>query len=275
MVLVPGLQGRWEWMEPAVRALARRARVVAYSLCDEPTSGYRCAAGDGFDAYVRQLETVLDRAGLVRAVVVGVSYGGLIAAEFAATRPGRAAGLVLASALPPTWRPSRRDLFYMRHPWIGSPAFVLSAPLRLAPEVIAARRTPAGIVAFGVRHAWRLLTAPTSPARMAQRARRAAAHRFADLGQVRVPALVLTGEARLDRVVDPRLTCAYLRLLPQARAAVLPDTGHIGIVTRPEAFADLVVAFARECAVAAGAESGGRAAAGREAARRPLGAAAW
>ena len=30
LVLVPGMQGRWEWMTPTVEALARRFRVACY-----------------------------------------------------------------------------------------------------------------------------------------------------------------------------------------------------------------------------------------------------
>ena len=32
VVMVPGIQGRWEWMKPAVDALAERCRVVTFSL---------------------------------------------------------------------------------------------------------------------------------------------------------------------------------------------------------------------------------------------------
>ena len=38
IVLIPGIQGRWEWMKPAVEALARRSRVITFSLADEPTA---------------------------------------------------------------------------------------------------------------------------------------------------------------------------------------------------------------------------------------------
>jgi len=58
----------------------------------------------GFDAYVAQVRQALDQAGVDRAVVCGVSYGGLVAAAFAAAHPDRVAALVLASALPPSWR---------------------------------------------------------------------------------------------------------------------------------------------------------------------------
>src|SRR2546423_808767 len=32
LVVIPGVQGRWEWMRPALRALARRCRTISYSL---------------------------------------------------------------------------------------------------------------------------------------------------------------------------------------------------------------------------------------------------
>jgi hypothetical protein len=38
VVLVPGIQGRWEWMAPAVDALASRCRVITFSLADEPSA---------------------------------------------------------------------------------------------------------------------------------------------------------------------------------------------------------------------------------------------
>ena len=41
LVMIPGIQGRWEWMKPAVDALARRCRVITFSLADESSSGGR------------------------------------------------------------------------------------------------------------------------------------------------------------------------------------------------------------------------------------------
>lgn len=246
MVLVPGIQGRWEWMRPAVDAMARHGRVVSYSLCDEPSSGDPCAPEMGFDNFVRQLESVLDRAGLDRAVLVAVSFGGLIVSEFAARHPRRVAGLVFASALPPTWIPTWREVFCMRRPYLGGPAFILTSPGRLLPEIFTAMplgRAPA----FAARYTWNVMTAPTTPGRMARRARWGAAHRFSSIAHVTAPALVVTGEDHLDRVVRPDLTRECLRLLPNARAEVLTGTGHVGLVTRPEAFAGLVGRFAAEC----------------------------
>src|SRR5215510_13994505 len=101
IVIVPGIQGRWEWMKPAVDALAGRCRVITFSLADEPTCGGRFDPSHGFDSYVEQVTEAMDLAGVASAVVAGVSYGGLVAAAFAARHPERVSGLVLVSAVPP------------------------------------------------------------------------------------------------------------------------------------------------------------------------------
>ena len=135
IIVVPGLQGRWEWMGPAIDALATYGRVVTYSLADERSSGFPCDPARGFESYLAQLDAVFAEAAVERAVLVGVSYGGLVAAEFAARHPGRTLGLVLASALPMGWTPDARARFYLRAPRLLSPLFVLSSPLRMYPEL--------------------------------------------------------------------------------------------------------------------------------------------
>ena len=70
------------------------------------------------------------RADLRDALVIGVWYGGPVAAEFAARHPGRVRGLVLVSALPFGWHPDERARFYLRAPRLLSPLFciALTAP---------------------------------------------------------------------------------------------------------------------------------------------------
>lgn len=243
IVLIPGLQGRWEWMRPAVDALAKRHRVITYSLCDEPSSGFTCDPAKGFDNFVDQLAAVLDRAGLDHAIVAGVSYGGLVAAEFAARHPSRVSALVLASALPTDWAPDARARFYMTSPRLLSPFFFATAPGRLNQEVAAALPALGARLGFMARQGMRVASAPASPALMAQRIRWTEAHDFADPIQVTAPALIVTGEPGLDRVVPVELTRRYLHTLRSAQHVVLARTGHLGIVTRPDAFAELVGRF--------------------------------
>ena len=86
LVLIPGLQGRWEYMRPAVDALSAWFRVITFSL-----------QGADLDALVQQAVAALDRAEIERATICGVSFGGLVALRFAARQPARCGALVLAS----------------------------------------------------------------------------------------------------------------------------------------------------------------------------------
>lgn len=246
VVLVPGIQGRWEWMAPAVDALAEHCRVLTFSLCDEPSSGFDCDPARGLDNYLAQIDEALSRARLADALVIGVSYGGPVAAEFAARYPARVRGLVLVSALPFGWKPDRRARFYLRAPRLLSPLFCVASPRRMAPELRSALPTLPARLRFSAASLQRVMRAFMSPARMARRIEWLQSHEFADPGAISAPALIVTGEDRLDRVVPPDQTRRYLDSLPSARAAVLPGTGHLGYLTKPHEFAEIVTRFAVE-----------------------------
>jgi pimeloyl-ACP methyl ester carboxylesterase len=243
LVLVPGIQGRWEWMKPAVDVLAERCRVITFSLADERTSGVAFDPARGFASYVDQIRDAMDQAGLASAAICGVSYGGLIAAAFAARHPDRTAALILVSAIPPSWKPDPRVRFFLRAPRLLSPLFCVGS-LRLYREIAAATPGVLPGIGAGVRHGVTALTHPFSPIRMARRAQLLEGLDLArELKAVRVPALVVTGEADLERVVPVQLTREYLAIWPNAESATIAHTGHLGLITRPVAFADLVVPF--------------------------------
>ncbi len=245
VVLIPGVQGRWEWMTPTVDELAKHCRVLSFSLGDEPTSGAAVDERAGFDAYLQQVEDALQRANVQQAILIGVWYSGLIATEFACRYPHRVRGLVMVSALPPGWQPDARVRFYMRAPVLLAPVFAVTSPMRLFPEVRAALRTGAR-VRFMTSALRRALVTRVSPSRMARRVRWIETYKFSDASAVHIPALVVTGEEHLDRIVAPELTRKYLALWPHARYHRLAATGHIGSMTKAAEFARLVSAFANE-----------------------------
>jgi pimeloyl-ACP methyl ester carboxylesterase len=244
LVLVPGIQGRWEWMRPTVDALSAHFRVLTYSLAGEFTSEHAFDDGLGFDSFVAQLDRVLDEAGLSNAVVCGVSYGGLIAARYAGLRPQRVRALVLASALAPGYTPDDRVRFYARAPWLLTPLFCVNAWRRSRPEVRTALPGSRERLAFSVGQIWRVAAHPTSPGLMRDRI---ALLEGVDFGpcvrSITAPTLVMTGERELDRVVPPDHSAGYLRLLAHAEHLTFERTGHIGVVTRPGRFAEIVADF--------------------------------
>ena len=246
VVLVPGIQGRWEWMKPAVDALAASCRVVTFSLADERTCGGSFDAARGFDCYVDQVGAAMDQANISSAVICGVSYGGLIAAAFAARHPGRTSALALVSALPPSWKPDSRVRFYLHAPRLLAPLFCV-ASLRLYREIAAATPGVLPGIRAAVRHGATAATHLFSPKLMARRVRSLEQLDLnPELNGVRAPVLVITGEARLERVVPVHLTHEYVAIWPHARMATLRNTGHLGLITKPAEFAKLIAAFVSE-----------------------------
>lgn len=243
IVLIPGLQGRWEWMRPTVDALAKHYRVITFSLCDERTSPFPCDPEKAFENYIDQVDLALDRARLDRAVIAGVSYGGLIATEFAARRPQRVSGLVLANALHKSWTPNSRQQQFLSAPRLLSPLFVVTAPRRMRAEMRAAFPRVGERLRFMTKYGACVAFALASPAKMARRVTWASAHRFADGHAVKAPVLLVTGEPDLDKVVPVDVTRRYLGELVGAQHVVLERTGHNGLVTRPDDFASLLGRF--------------------------------
>jgi len=246
VVVVPGVQGRWEWMKPGIEALAQRSRVITFSLADEPSSGARFDETLGFWNYVDQARDALEARGLDRAAICGVSFGGLIAAAFAARYPARVSSLILVSALPPSWRPDARASFYLRHPWLLTPLFCAGA-FDFYGEIAAANNTWWSGIAAACGAGINVLRHMFHPGRMARRVHLLTSARIdTELTRVKVPVLVVTGEESLERVVPPRLTREYAAIWPHARVETLRRTGHLGMITRPHDFAAIVSRFVAE-----------------------------
>ncbi|MBG6087717.1 alpha/beta fold hydrolase [Actinomadura viridis] len=216
--------------------LADRFRVIAR---DAP--GYASAADPpgppGMDGYADAAVAVLDGLGLERAHVLGVSWGGVIAARIALRHPDRLRSLILAD--------STR----------GSGT---------SPEKAAAMRARGaelaglGPAAFARRRAARLLSPAATPREVARVAEAMAAavrmpgYGYAAesmaatdhgplLGRIRARALVLVGEH--DAVCPPAESRLIAAAVPGARYAEIPGAGHLSNQERPAEFARAVRDF--------------------------------
>lgn len=244
LIVIPGIQGRWEWMKPALGELKKRCRVVSYTLCGDAGSGMKFERALGFNNFMRQLDRVYETAGFERAALCGVSYGGFIALRYAATRPERVSSLILSSSPSPGWVPNDRQRRYVSSPWRSAPAFVAGAPFRIWPEIRAAYDTSRERVAFTMRHAARVVTAPIFPPVMAERVTVQQAMDFApDCAQIKAPTLIVTGEDDLDRIVPAQVTRRYQELIRGAQYIQMKRSGHLGLLTHPAEFADIVSGF--------------------------------
>jgi pimeloyl-ACP methyl ester carboxylesterase len=247
LIFIPGLQGRWEYLRPAIDALSQSHRVITFPLCDEPSAGAPFQRERGFDAYVAQVESVLDEAKIARAAMCGISFGGLVALRAAATIPERVTALVLASTPGPGFHLKRRHRLYARVPWLFGPLFAAESPSRLRAEVKAALPDEAERRHFMRRQMLTFRQAPLSVARMAARALLIESYdRTADCSRIACPTLIVHGEPSLDFVVDAHETASYAQLVKGARVAQMERTGHLGSITHPRRFAEIVGDFLNE-----------------------------
>jgi pimeloyl-ACP methyl ester carboxylesterase len=244
LIVVPGIQGRWEYVRPAVEALAAHFHVITFALAGEPASGLTFDTARGLDNYADQIARVMDERGLERAAVCGISFGGLGALRFAASAPGRVSALVLVSTPGPGWRQARRHAFYARFPWLCMPLFVAETPLRLHREITRAIPRWRARAAFSIDQTVNLMTAPISVASLAERARILDRIDVAgDCARVSGATLIITGEHELDRIVPVAGTAGYAELIAGARLASIANTGHLGCNTQPAEFANIVRTF--------------------------------
>ena len=194
------------------------------------------------------MRAALDQRGVERAIVCGISFGGLVALRFAAAHPDRTRGLVLASTPGPGWHLRRRHEIYARLPYLLGPLFLAETPWRLRREMAAAFPEHAGPLAvrgLAAQDAVRRTAVACADGR--PRADDCDVDAVADCARITAPTLVVTGERALDHVVPVDGSIGYVSLIRGARGVVLERTGHLGSITRPAAFAAIVRDFAAGC----------------------------
>ena len=236
VVLLHGASGNLQDMRVALGdRLAARYRVI---LVDRPGHGWSDRPdGIGDASPARQaalIHQALERIGVTRAIVVGHSWSGTLAAAYALDYPDSVAGLVLLAPV--------------THPWPGgvgwyNPIVTLPVLGALFSHVVA---LPLGelLIGPGVQSVF----APQSPP--ADYIERAAVelvlrpHEFTanaeDLtglkafvtaqapryGAIQVPTAVITGD--IDKTVSPRIHAMTIAtMLPRGKLTVLPGIGHM------------------------------------------------
>jgi pimeloyl-ACP methyl ester carboxylesterase len=240
------------WLDPSTRGTPYGTLPPALRGMDalvlpgpgEAVERARTPIDDGGERRRITVRAVLDAAGSERAVVLGISEGGSMSALFAATHPERVTALVLASTPGPGWTPNAAQARYIGAPWRTFPEFCVTAAGRLGGELVRALPDWPSRIGFTLGQLVNVVSAPAIPGLMAQRVRLMQQTSVApDCARITVPTLVITGADDLDRVVPVSSSKEYLRLIPHAKYAVMPDTGHLGSLMQPARFAGIVKEF--------------------------------
>lgn len=217
---------------------------VAFGLSEHPEPGsWRGTNPYSLAGEVEGTVALMDALDIERAVLIGSSSGGALAAQLALDHPERVAGLVLVGAAvlqaggPPVW--SRPLLFTPQLQRLG-PLFMRqfggssgedlyraawSDPDRIEAADLAAYRRPLQAEGWD-RALWELTKASRRPP--------VADH----LGDITVPVLVVAGAG--DRIVPPALSEELARRLPNAVLALFDDCGHLPHEECPSQFLAVV-----------------------------------
>jgi pimeloyl-ACP methyl ester carboxylesterase len=173
-------------------------------------------------------DDVLDALGIEQAALAGLSFGAMIAAEYAAHYPKRVSRLVLISPLG-LWN----DAYPVADLW-GLPAPELPRLLYADPSR-AQTTTASGDVEAIVK----LVSGMTSVARFLWPIPDRGLGRR--LYRITAPTLIVHGED--DALVPVRYADDFLRALPNARKVIVPDAGHLLGVEAPTATLEAARAF--------------------------------
>jgi pimeloyl-ACP methyl ester carboxylesterase len=257
LLLVHGLSGCWQnWLEN-IPHFARTHRVIVMDL---PGFGASEMPREpiSIPGYARFLEALCDELAIDAATVVGNSMGGHIATELAISFPQRVERLVLVSAAGITTEHAHRDGV------MAGGRIIAALATRAAARHEALARRP-GLrrlaLSFVTRHPDRLSAGLARE--MMQGAGKPGfmpaleaviSYRLSErLPQIACPTLIVWGED--DHVIPVRDAARFEQLIPDARAVVLPDTGHMAMLERPERFNALLEEFLAELPGDASAEA--------------------
>lgn len=214
---------------------ARHFRTVAW---DNRGLGRSSAAAKySVPLYASDLDRLLAHLGIERALVHGVSWGGVLVQQFALDYPGRCAGIILDSTSSEVNAPASEN-WYQR----GEVA-------RHGAQARAERFAPA--FAGHQDNAERVRAAPPPPEHVDSTVAQARAvaglreHPYTPrLRHITCPALVVGGGQ--DGVAGAAGSVILARNLPDARLHVFQDAGHGIYRLKRDEFRALVLGFARE-----------------------------
>jgi pimeloyl-ACP methyl ester carboxylesterase len=252
VVFIHGLSGSWQnWLEQ-LPVFARDHRVLTFDL---PGFGASQMPREKITirGYGRFVDALLGELGVSSAAVVGNSMGGFIGIELAIRFPERVERLVLVSA-------AGLSIEYLRNEralavlgaienrlaaysgWLASRSDALArrpGARRMIFGIVAKRpdRLPGPLVAEQVRGSGKPGFLPALDALTDYPIRDR-------LGEIACPTLIVWGAE--DKLVPARDADEFARLIPNSRKVVWPETGHVAMLERPEAFNALVQAFLAE-----------------------------
>ncbi|MFD4668812.1 alpha/beta fold hydrolase [Lentzea sp. NPDC058450] len=248
----------WDYLR--MPALESHLTMVYVEPIGTGGSGRLASHPNGYtrDRYTEALAGLLDHLGVETTYLIGHSHGGFVAQRFAARHPERLTGVVLYESAPLTGPDhvaeamSKVELFARANAENPELPGVLAAlqstgAISTDEEMVEALRglLPAYLADYWGREAdFAPLRAAISGTHISSLDEHLVPEIIDDrgvLGSLAVPALVIVG--RHDVVCGVRWAEELDKSIPDSRLVVLENSGHLGHVEEPDAFAAAVLGF--------------------------------
>jgi pimeloyl-ACP methyl ester carboxylesterase len=235
LVLIPGLAGGYELLGPLARLLARHFRVITYQLRGEDDC-FALRRSFGITDLVRDLSEFLDWHCLENPAVFGVSFGGILALEFAARYPYRLDQLVVqgvGARFEKGLLQRVAGMVLSRYPLPADNPFIN----QFFNLLFGSQQRDAAVFQFVTRQCWQ-----TDQSVMAHRFRLVEQFDVSGkLERIRVPSLILVGDR--DLLVSQKSLAVLCEGLADSRLVRLAHCGHLACVTQTARVADEVRRF--------------------------------
>ncbi len=235
LVLVPGLAGGFELLGPLARILSSHFRVISYQLRGEDDC-FALRRRFGVSDLVEDLAEFLDWHCLERPALFGVSFGGVLALEFAARFPHRLQALGVqgvGARFERGWLQRVASMVLARYPLPPDNPFIN----QFFNLLFGSRQQPGPLFQFVTQQCWR-----TDQSVMAYRFRLVEQYDIdGRLQRIQVPTLILSGDR--DLLVSERSLNDLSEGIREAEVVRLTGCGHLAFVTQPYRVAEEVQRF--------------------------------
>ncbi len=228
LLYLHGAGGNGSFFLPLAEQLAERHSPIGFDFAGHARSGALDSLG-ALDKMAAFTHGVCERLGLVRPVLIGHSMGGAVGLRYALDRLGPIRALVLIGSFPHLELPedrielARRVVEGKARRQLGREAYSPQTPGEIVRKGIMEDLKTDPRVALGDMLACRDWDVRDQ------------------LGQIRVPTLVLTGEDELE--VIAAASHQLVQGIPGARQSVIPKGGHMVHFEQPEPAAAAMLEF--------------------------------
>jgi pimeloyl-ACP methyl ester carboxylesterase len=196
------------------------------------------------ELFVAEVAAVREALGLDRVHLLGTSWGGMLALEYALTRPAGLAGLVLSSTLASAdqWVAEARRLLAELGPDATDEDLMAAHFCRLDPPppelaIWKAKRNPAVYEAMWGPNEY-TCTGRLSGWDVRDR-----------LGEIRVPTLVISGRYDMS---TPAIASTLVEGIPGAGYVLMERSAHVPVIEEPERYREVVADFLQRVEAEAG-----------------------